>query len=118
MWPLRLGLPAVTEIALREAHFTVNRNSIPYDKNGPWYTSGIRMGTAALTTLGMKEGEMRLIADLIVDLLRATKPAVAEKGGEMSRAKVEIEPNALGSVKYRVAELLHAFPLYPELVID
>jgi glycine hydroxymethyltransferase len=106
------------EIALREAHFTVNRNSIPYDKNGPWYTSGVRVGTAAATTLGMKEGEMRLIGDLIVDLLRATKPALSEKGQELSRAKVEIEPSALGSVKHRVGELLRAFPLYPELVID
>lgn len=106
------------EIALREAHFTVNRNSIPFDKNGPWYTSGVRIGTAASTTLGMKEKEMHLIADLIVELLRATKPAASDKGQEPSRAKVDIEPNALGSVKRKVGELLRAFPLYPELVID
>lgn len=106
------------ELALRQAHFTVNRNSIPYDKNGPWYTSGVRIGTAAATTLGMKEVEMRFIGDLIVELLRATKPAPSEKGQEPSRAKIEIQPNALGSVKRKVGELLRAFPLYPELVID
>ncbi len=106
------------EIALREAHFTVNRNSIPFDPHGPWYTSGIRIGTPAMTTLGMREKEMRLIGDLIVKLLRGTKPALSEKGGEKSRAKIEIEPQVLSSVKRQVAELLGAFPLYPELVID
>ncbi len=106
------------ELALREAHFTVNRNSIPNDKNGAWYTSGIRIGTPAATTLGMKENEMRLIADLIVDLLKATKPAFSEKEQAPSRAKIDIEPTALAGVKRKIGELLHAFPLYPELVID
>jgi glycine hydroxymethyltransferase len=100
------------ETALREAKFTVNRNAIPYDVNGPWYTSGIRIGTPALTTLGMKEEEMREIADLIVQLLSATKP------DPDSRAKVSIDPRVLDKVQRGVAELLKNFPLYPELVID
>lgn len=99
------------EMALREAGLTVNRNAIPFDVNGPWYTSGVRMGTPALTTLGMKEAQMQKIAQMILALLRATTP-VAE-----SRAKVHIDPKVLAHVKGEVAELLGAFPLYPELCI-
>jgi glycine hydroxymethyltransferase len=105
------------ENALREAHFTVNRNAIPFDINGPWYTSGIRIGTPAITTLGMREKEMEEIAECMVDLLKATKAAPGEKAGEKSRAKVEIEPAVKVKVQKRVADLLQQFPLYPELVI-
>ncbi len=105
------------ENALREAHFTVNRNAVPFDANGPWYTSGVRMGTPAITTLGMKEKEMEEIAEWVVDLLQATKPALAENG-EKSRAKVDIDPAVCSRVRGKVAELLGRFPLYPELVLD
>ncbi len=106
------------ELALREAHFTVNRNSLPFDANGPWYTSGVRIGTPAVTTLGMKEPEMVEIADAIVELLQNAKPAADEKGAGPSRSKVEIDPKVLSSVQKRIAALLSAYPLYPELVID
>jgi glycine hydroxymethyltransferase len=106
------------ETALREGKMTANRNSIPFDENGPWYTSGVRVGTPALTTLGMKEKEMKHIGALMVRLLKATRPAIAEKTGEPSRAKVHIEPDTLSAVRKEVAELLLAFPLYPELIID
>lgn len=106
------------ELALREAHFTVNRNSIPFDANGPWYTSGVRIGTPALTTLGMKEAQMKEVGELICDLLKNTKPAPAESGEGLSRAKVIIEPKVLDSVRKRVKSLLDAYPLYPELMID
>ena len=106
------------ELALREAQFTVNRNSIPYDENGPWYTSGIRIGTPAVTTLGMKEGEMRQMGDLIVELLRHTKPAPAESGKEPNRSKSVTEHEPLRRVREGVSDLLRAFPLYPELVIE
>lgn len=106
------------ELALREARFTVNRNAIPFDKNGPWYTSGVRMGPAALTTLGMKEAEMKQIAKWIVSLFKSTKPLTDEKTGGPSRAKIHIEPSVLATVQRHVGELLHQFPLYPELVID
>lgn len=97
------------EIALRESKMTVNRNAIPYDQNGPWYTSGIRIGTPALTTLGMREGEMRRIAEMLVELLQAARPSVP--------GKVTVDPKALASVRKQVDELLSSFPLYPELVI-
>ncbi len=104
------------ENALREAGLTVNRNAIPFDVNGPWYTSGVRLGTPALTTLGMKEGEMHQIGLMIVDLLKGTKAAV--KGEEKSRAKVVIDPAVLTRVQLQVKELLVDFPLYPELIVD
>ena len=104
------------ELALRDAKFTVNRNSIPFDANGPWYTSGVRIGTPATTTLGMKEPEMRQIADLMAELLQHTKPTSDEKG--VSRAKIEIDKKILAKVQGEIAALLAAFPLYPEIVID
>ncbi len=100
------------EMALREARFTVNRNAVPFDKNGAWYTSGVRIGPAAVTTLGMKEGEMQEIATMMFDLLKQTKPQ------EGSKAKTDIDPGLLSSVRKGVETLLARFPLYPELVVD
>jgi glycine hydroxymethyltransferase len=105
------------ELALREARFTVNRNSIPFDVNGAWYTSGVRMGTAALTTLGMREHEMAEIGDLIVELLSASV-ALEDQNGEKSKAKVHTEPKVLQAVQERCLALLKKFPLYPEILID
>ncbi len=99
------------ELALREAGMTVNRNSLPFDQNGPWYTSGIRVGTPALTTLGMRETQMKEIAEIIVHLLRHTT------GEKENRSKVKIDPEALLLCQRQVKTLLKAFPLYPELII-
>ncbi len=96
---------------LRTAHMTVNRNAIPFDVNGPWYTSGVRLGTPALTTLGMKEKEMQEIASYIMELLKATTPV------EGSRAKCHVNPDVLHSIQKGVNLLLEQFPLYPELII-
>lgn len=99
------------EIALREAHLTVNRNAIPFDPNGPWYTSGVRLGTPALTTLGMGKEEMKEIALLIIDILKHTTKDPA------SQAKCFVDPNTVAISKEKVRELLHKFPLYPEIVL-
>ncbi|MCB1085135.1 MAG: glycine hydroxymethyltransferase [Chlamydiia bacterium] len=103
------------ESALREALITVNRNTIPNDVNGAWYTSGVRLGTPALTTRGLKEKEMVQIADLMVDLLKASQAKVALKTGKKGRAKVEIDPATLEKVRREIEEILKDFPLYPEL---
>lgn len=105
------------ETALREAKITVNRNTIPFDVNGPWYTSGIRLGTPAMTTLGMKEDEMRLIARLITKLLKATKPKFSEKTQGPSKSQIEIDSKILEMVSGEVTDLLKKHPLYPELSI-
>ena len=103
------------EHALRQCAITLNRNAIPFDPNGAWYTSGIRVGTPALTTLGMGPSEMRRIGELIASSLRAAQPAVGANGA-VNRAVATVEPKALEKALAAVAELLSAFPLYPELV--
>ena len=105
------------EKALREAGLTINRNAIPFDKNGPWYTSGIRLGTPAVTTLGMKEEEMDEIADIIECVLKNTKPKIVQKTGLPSKANCETEEGIKEKCKERVAELLKRYKLYPEICI-
>lgn len=103
------------ELALREAGLTVNRNAIPFDKNGPWYTSGVRLGTPATTTLGMGKEEMEEIADILVQTLANTRPATAEKTGQPSKAQGITDPKVLERQRARVRDLLQKFPLYPEI---
>lgn len=98
------------ELALKQARLTVNRNSIPFDLNGAWYTSGIRMGTAAITTLGMGIEEMKQIARITYDLLKHTK------ADGSSKAKVIIDPKVLEKCQREVSDLLAKYPLYPRLV--
>ena len=106
----------IAESALREAHLMMNRNALPFDKNGPWYTSGLRMGTAALTTLGMKEKEMAEIAHIIVNVLENTKPNNdSSSASGKSRSKYTLDPKAKENAIAKVKELLDKFKLYPEL---
>lgn len=105
------------ETVLRQAGITANRNAIPFDKNGPWYTSGVRLGTPAVTTLGMGKEEMKEIADVIFQILSHTKPAKNEQTGQISKATGIVEEKILHSAKKRVGELLGRFPLYPEIEI-
>lgn len=105
------------ESVLRKAKVTLNRNAIPNDKQGPWYTSGIRIGTPAVTTLGMGPKEMKEIAEIIFLVLSNTKPAIVEKTNQPSRANVLIDDSILEQARQRVEKLLKNFPLYPEIEI-
>ncbi|MDW8434244.1 MAG: serine hydroxymethyltransferase, partial [Aquificaceae bacterium] len=86
------------EDALGKANITVNKNAVPFDPLPPTKTSGIRIGTPAMTTRGMKEDEMRLIARLIAKVIENPK----------DDARIQ-------EVKEQVIELCNQFPLYPEL---
>jgi glycine hydroxymethyltransferase len=89
------------EKALEAAKITVNKNTIPFDTNKPFVTSGIRIGTPALTTRGMGEEEMRLIGRLIAEVLHEPK-------SDDVRSKVRRE----------VSELAARFPLYPKRLMQ
>jgi glycine hydroxymethyltransferase len=86
----------VAEKALDAVHITVNKNTIPFDTNKPFVASGIRLGTPALTTRGMKEEEMRAIGRMIAAV-------IAEPESEEVQARVKRE----------VAEITAKFPMYP-----
>jgi glycine hydroxymethyltransferase len=106
------------ESALRDCGITLNRNSLPYDKNGPWYTSGLRIGTPATTTLGMGVDEMKEIASVIKLVLSNTMPdtiAGGENAGKPSKAKYATSGKAAGEARARVKALLDRFPVYPQL---
>jgi glycine hydroxymethyltransferase len=92
---------------------TLNRNSLPFDVNGPWYTSGLRLGTPAITTLGMGAAEIEEIADVMTSVLRATTPVVTN--GTASKAKCTTEPQAEQEARARMAALCQKFPVYPEI---
>lgn len=103
------------EIAFREAKLTVNRNAIPFDPNGPWYTSGVRIGTPALTTLGMGPQDMKEIAKALAKVLNHTKSTVSSKTNQPSKSLAITEPSAVEFAKTTVANLLNRYPLYPEI---
>ena len=102
------------ESALEAAGVVVNRNSIPFDPNGAWYTSGIRLGTPALTTLGMGETEMNEVADIICSTLKATEPK-ATSSGENSKAQYKLSDEVRDNNRRRAGDLLSQNPLYPDL---
>lgn len=109
------------ESALRDCGITLNRNSLPYDVNGPWYTSGLRIGTAAVTTLGMKEQEMDSIADILFTVVSNTKPAIATGGdqaGKPSKAKYITNEKAASDAKSMVKNLLDRYPVYPGIDLE
>ncbi|MDX3094102.1 glycine hydroxymethyltransferase [Streptomyces sp. ME01-24h] len=100
------------EAALLDSGIVTNRNSIPQDPNGAWYTSGIRIGTPALTTRGLGTGEMDEIAGLIDRVLTATTAGVTS-AGKPSRAQHVLGAEVSEEIARRAADLLTGFPLYP-----
>ena len=107
------------ESALHECRITLNRNSLPFDPNGPWYTSGLRVGTAAMTTLGMGKPEMEEIASIMSLVLKGTTQAPGEKDpSKKSRSKYLVAPEVKTEAIQRVKKLLDNYPVYPELDLD
>jgi glycine hydroxymethyltransferase len=104
------------ESALLDSGIVTNRNSVPNDPNGAWYTSGVRIGTPALTTRGLGAAEMDTIAELMTDVLTATQPAAAPSGG-VSKAKYELPAGVAEKTQAACAEVLSGFPLYPTVSI-
>jgi glycine hydroxymethyltransferase len=86
----------LAESALHDAGITVNKNAIPFDQNPPMVASGVRIGTPAVTTRGMKEPEMEIIAELITRTLKTPE-----------------DSRALSMVRAEVEALCQKFPLYP-----
>jgi len=86
------------EVALEEAGITTNKNMVPFDKRSPMVTSGLRIGTPALTTRGMKESEMKQIAEWIDRVLSNHDNETIKK-----------------QVRKEVKELCEKFPLYKEI---
>src|SRR5215210_5354953 len=102
------------ESALLDAGVVTNRNSVPHDPNGAWYTSGVRLGTPALTTRGFGHDEFDKVAELIVDVLAHTEAGTTKAGGP-SKASYTLGDGVGDKVKDASAEMLEKFPLYPGL---
>ena len=105
------------EAALFKCGVTANANALPYDKNGAWWTSGIRIGTPGLTTLGMNEEDMKEVASIIDFVLKGTKPGLT-KEGKPAKGKIELDETVQAEARKRVNALLDAHVLYPELDLD
>ena len=103
------------EQALEECGIVANRNSLPDDPNGAWYTSGVRLGTPALTTCGMKEKEMEYIGGLISKVLKNAKPTTTKRG-TLSKAKAYIDESIKEETLEGVASLLKRYPPYKEIL--
>ena len=102
------------ESALLDSGVVTNRNSIPRDPNGAWYTSGVRIGTPALTSRGFGADEFDRVAELMVDVLKQTTPVTASNG-QPGKAKYTLADGVADRTKAAAAELLDANPLYPGL---
>ena len=106
------------ESALRAAGITTNRNVVPDETNSPCYTSGLRLGTPAVTTLGMGADEMREIAEVLLTVLHTTSPGVVTSGpnrGKPSLVQFRLDDAIAEATRSRVADLLARHPLYPEI---
>lgn len=93
------------ESALLDAGIVTNRNSVPNDPNGAWYTSGVRLGTPALTSRGFTTSDMDEVAAMITDVLTATEPTTT-KEGKPGKAKYEMPDGLANTTQERAKTLL------------
>src|ERR687889_935320 len=92
------------ESALLDCGIVTNRNAVPSDPNGAWYTSGVRLGSPALTTRGFGHDEFDTVAELIVHVLQNTQPGTTKDGGP-SKASYTLAEGVADKVKDASAEL-------------
>jgi glycine hydroxymethyltransferase len=104
------------ESALLDAGIVTNRNAVPSDPNGAWYTSGVRIGTPALTTRGFGAAEFDTVAELMVNVFANTTPVTASTG-KPGKAKYLLADGVADATKAASAELLADHPLYPGLTL-
>jgi len=118
--PYGKGKGVFVQEALDIAGITVNKNTIPAEPSSPFYPSGIRLGTPAITTRGMKEKEMELIAGWIAQIIReVARYQLPENKDErvayIRKFKQEISRNELvEKTRNQIVELCKKFPLYPD----
>ncbi|MBI4177181.1 MAG: serine hydroxymethyltransferase [Candidatus Aenigmarchaeota archaeon] len=115
--PFGAGKGIFASEALEAAGIFVNKNTIPNDPSTPFYPSGIRLGTPALTTRGMKEGEMAQIGEWIAAVINETRvyelPEKEQRAEYLKKFRAEIKANsAIGRVKDNVKALCSMFPFY------
>ncbi len=110
------GKGVIVQEALDAAAITVNKNTIPNDPSSPFYPSGIRLGTPTVTTQGMKEPEMGMIAKLIVDVINEVKDVLLPKEGRqefVENFKKEIRQNSnIKRIREEVKQLSNRFETY------
>ncbi len=108
------------EFALREAGITLNRNAIPFDEQPPLITSGLRFGTAALTSIGMNEDDLARVGKIVASILAATKPGTITKDGveKPSKKEFDTDPGALEAAKADIANLLSTHRVYPGINLE
>jgi glycine hydroxymethyltransferase len=102
------------ESALLDSGIVTNRNSVPNDPNGAWYTTGVRIGTPALTTRGFGAAEFDRVAELITNVLKNTTP-VDTAAGAPGKARYTLTAGTAERTRAEAAEMLDANPLYPGL---
>jgi glycine hydroxymethyltransferase len=105
------------ENVLHGCGITLNRNALPFDRNGPWFTSGLRIGTPAATSLGMGEADMRELASIMGDVLKVARSGTT-KEGKPSRAKAVLDEATRDAALWRVEGVMGRYPVYPELDLE
>jgi len=107
--------------ALEAAGIICNRNAIPYDPNPPFYPSGLRLGTPAITSQGMKEKEMRPIGSFIASIIKGVALQKKKMGFSQdqekkseTRKKIIAQTPSIKKIKQEVRKLCAKFPLKKE----
>ncbi len=119
--PFGKGKGIFVQEALDAAGIVVNKNTVPHDSSSPFYPSGIRLGTPAITTRGMKEPEIKeiagMISEVVVQVSRYELPDDKDaRANQLRKFKKELAANGvIKSVRGRTLALCRRFPLYPEL---